>query len=178
MKKSSEHDFYSQRETLAPCLLFLLQKLLEQVLQHPVNPGQFCSFSLCSKNMTALASVADKSSPDCLDSAIKLSHSFNMNLDMSFLLFKKKEKKSKAGVNAFLAYKILTVSEKGFLMQHYAFDLLENLTGKELVWPLSNPCLCKMLCNTRVTDITAWGTVLWQLSQISLYLERKSRSVL
>lgn len=93
MKKSSEHDFYSQRETLAPCLLFLLQKLLEQVLQHPVNPGQFCSFSLCSQNMTALASVADKSSPDCLDSAIKLSHSFNMNLDMSFLLLKKKKKK-------------------------------------------------------------------------------------
>lgn len=99
-----------------------------------------------------------------------------MKLDVFFLLLKKRRK---AGVNAFLAYKILTVSEKGLLMQHYAFDLLENLTGKELVWPISNPCLCQMLCNVRVTDIAAWGTLLRQLSQISIWKgTRESRSVL
>lgn len=64
-------------------------------------------------------------------------------------------------------------------MQHYAFDLLENLTGKELVWPISNPCLCQMLCNVRVIDITAWGPVLRQLSQICIWKgTRESRSVL
>lgn len=88
MKEPSEQDFYSQRGTLAP--FFLLQKLLEPVLQHPINPGQLCSFPLCSQNVTALASVADKSSPDCLDSAIKLIHSCNTKLDVFFLLLKKK----------------------------------------------------------------------------------------
>lgn len=37
--KKSERDFYSQSGTSAPCLLFLLQKPLEQVLQDPINPG-------------------------------------------------------------------------------------------------------------------------------------------
>lgn len=72
MKKPSEYDFYCYSGTLAPCLLFLLHRPLEQVLQHPVIPGQLCSFPLCSQNVTALASVADKSWPDCLDSAINL----------------------------------------------------------------------------------------------------------
>lgn len=77
--------------------------------------------------MTALAFCADKSSPDCLDSAIKLIHSCDVKLDVFFVLLKKKKK---ACVYALLAYKILTGSVKGFLMQHYAFDLLENVTGK------------------------------------------------
>lgn len=92
MKKLSEHDFYSESGTSAPCLLFLLQKLPEQVLQHPINPGQLCSFPLCSQSMTALASVADKSSPDCLDSAIKLIHTCSMKLGVFFLLLKKKKR--------------------------------------------------------------------------------------
>lgn len=92
MKKPSEHDFYSQSGTLAPCLLFLLQKPLDQVLQNPINPGYLCSFPLCSQNMTVLASVADKILPDCLDSAINLIHSCNMKLDVFFLLLKKKDK--------------------------------------------------------------------------------------
>lgn len=56
-------------------------------------------------------------------------------------------------------------------MQHYTFDLLENLTGKELVWHISNLCLCQMLCNMRVTDITAWGNST-QAIVTNLYLER------
>lgn len=131
MKKPSEYDFYCYSGTLAPCLLFLLQKPLEQVLQHPVIPGQLCSFPLCSQNVTALASVADKSWPDCLDSAINLFHSCNMKLDVFFLLLKKQT--PKPGFYTFLAYKTLTGSERDFLMQHYAFDLIENLTGKERV---------------------------------------------
>lgn len=55
-------------------------------------------------------------------------------------------------------------------MQHYAFDLLENLTGKGVnVAHLQSLSLSKVVQYESYTAITAWVTVLGQLSQICIW---------